>query len=264
MNFNEIIYEKKDGIAKVIINRPERYNAFTSLTLVEMFQAFRDAWADKSIGVVVLSGTGDKAFCTGGDQKTKDASGYGQGQATFDLLDAHGQLIEIIRAIPKPVIAMVNGFAIGGGNVLQVVCDLSIASDNAKFGQAGPKVGSFDAGFGTVYLARLVGERKAREIWYLCRQYTASEALDMGLINRVVPQAELEKEVEIWCNEILQKSPTSISYIKASFNADTDHINGFNAMSKHAVELFYTTDEAHEGAHAFLEKRAPEFGKYRR
>ncbi len=263
MDFNEIIYQKKDGVAKVIINRPKRYNAFTALTLMEMFHALRDAWADKSIGVVVLTGAGDKAFCTGGDQKTKDDSGYGKGEATFDLLDAHGQLIELIRAIPKPVIAMVNGFAIGGGNVLQVVCDLTIASDNAKFGQAGPKVGSFDAGFGTVFLARLVGERKAREIWYLCRQYTAQEALEMGLVNKVVPQAELEHEVETWCREILQKAPTSISYIKASFNADTDHVLGLNSMSKHAVSLFYGTDEAHEGVQAFLEKRPPDFSKYR-
>lgn len=263
MNFDEIIYEKKDGIAKISINRPKRYNAFTSRTLVEMYEAFRDSWADKGIGVVVLTGVGDKAFCTGGDQKTKDDSGYGKGEATFDLLEAHGQLINIIRAIPKPVIAMVNGYAIGGGNVLQVVCDISIASDTAKMGQAGPKVGSFDAGFGTVFLARLVGERKAREIWFLCRQYTAQEALDMGLVNKVVPAAELEKEVETWCREILQKAPTSISYIKASFNAETDHISGFNAMSKHAVDLYYGTDEAHEGVNAFIEKRTPDFNKFR-
>lgn len=263
MEFTEIVYEKKDAVAKIRINRPERYNAFTSITLSEMYTALRDAWADKGIGVVVLTGVGEKAFCTGGDQKTKDSSGYGKGEATFDLLEAHGQLINIIRAIPKPVIAMVNGFAIGGGNVLQVVCDMTIAADTAKFGQAGPKVGSFDAGFGTVYLARLVGERKAREIWYLCRQYTAQEALEMGLINKVVPLAELEKEVDVWCKEIIQKAPTAISYIKASFNADSDHIAGLNAMSKHAVDLYYHTEESHEGVNAFLEKRTPEFNKFR-
>ena len=263
MEFQEIIYEKKEGIAKIIINRPERYNAFTAITLEEMFQALRDSWADKTVGVVVITGKGDKAFCTGGDQKTKDSDGYGKGEATFDLLEQHGQVIHTIRAIPKPVIAAVNGFAIGGGNVLQVVCDVSIASDNARFGQAGPRVGSFDAGYGTVYLARLVGERKAREIWYLCRQYTAREALEMGLVNTVVPQAELEKETDKWCREILAKSPYSIAFIKASFNADTDHIGGINTMSKHAVDLYYHTDESHEGVNAFIEKRSPDFNRFR-
>lgn len=264
MEFEEIIYEKKDGIAKIIINRPERYNAFTSLTLEEMYQALRDVWADKTVGVVVLTGTGDKAFCTGGDQKTKDGEGYGKGKADFDLLDAHGQVINMIRAVPKPVIAMVNGFSIGGGNVLQVVCDFSIASETARFGQAGPKVGSFDAGFGTVFLARLVGERKAREIWYLCRQYSAKEALEMGLVNAVVPPAELADEVEKWCREILEKAPYSIAYLKASFNADTDHVSGIDAMSKHAVNLYYATEESHEGVQAFLEKRPPDFKKFRK
>lgn len=207
MEFDEIIYEKKDGVAKVIINRPSLYNAFTATTLEEMYQAFRDSWADKSVGVVVLTGKGDRAFCTGGDQKIKDDSGYGKGKAKFELLDAHGQVISIIRAIPKPVIAAVNGFAIGGGHVLQVVCDLSIASETARFGQAGPKVGSFDAGFGTVFLARIVGEKKAREIWYMCRQYSAQEALEMGLVNKVVPADELESEVDKWCQEILEKAP---------------------------------------------------------
>jgi len=264
MEFDEIIYEKKDGIAKVIINRPTLYNAFTSTTLEEMYLAFRDSWADKRIGVVVLTGKGDKAFCTGGDQKTKDDSGYGKGKAIFELLDAHGQLLNIIRAIPKPVIAAVNGFAIGGGHVLQVVCDLSIASETARFGQAGPKVGSFDAGFGTVYLARIVGEKKAREIWYMCRQYSAQEALEMGLINKVVPPEELEGEVDKWCKEILEKAPYALAYLKASFNADTDHVYGIGKMSAHAVDLYYGTDESHEGVQAFLEKRPPEFNKYRK
>ncbi|MDY6880207.1 MAG: 1,4-dihydroxy-2-naphthoyl-CoA synthase [Thermodesulfobacteriota bacterium] len=264
MEFDEIIYEKKDGVAKVIINRPSLYNAFTATTLEEMYQAFRDSWADKSVGVVVLTGKGDRAFCTGGDQKIKDDSGYGKGKAKFELLDAHGQVISIIRAIPKPVIAAVNGFAIGGGHVLQVVCDLSIASETARFGQAGPKVGSFDAGFGTVFLARIVGEKKAREIWYMCRQYSAQEALEMGLVNKVVPADELESEVDKWCQEILEKAPYSLAYLKASFNADTDHVYGIGKMAAHAVDLYYGTDESHEGVQAFLEKRPPEFSRFRK
>ena len=264
MDFKEIIYQKSEGIAKVTINRPERYNAFTALTLEEMHAAFRDAWADNTIGVVVLTGSGDKAFCTGGDQKIKDGEGYGKGEATFGLLDAHGQVINIIRAIPKPVIAMVNGYAIGGGHVLQVVCDLSIASDSAIFGQAGPRVGSFDAGYGTVFLARIVGEKKAREIWYLCRQYPAKEALEMGLINKVVTAEKLEKEVDAWCREILEKAPYTLAYIKASFNADTDHVHGIGVMAKHALDLYYRTDESHEGVQAFVDKRPPDFSKFRK
>ena len=264
MNFKEIIYEKDAGIAKVTINRPQRYNAFTALTLEEMYAAFRDAWVDNEVGVVVLTGAGDKAFCTGGDQKTKNGAGYGKGEATFSLLDAHGQVIHIIRTIPKPVVAMVNGYAIGGGHVLQVVCDLSIASETAVFGQAGPKVGSFDAGFGTVFLARIVGEKKAREIWYLCRQYPAKEALAMGLVNKVVPPTELDKEVNTWCREILEKAPYTLAYIKASFNADTDHVNGIGVMAKHALDLYYRTEESHEGVQAFVEKRPPDFSKFRK
>ena len=264
MDFKEIIYEKSAGIARVTINRPERYNAFTAVTLEEMHAAFRDAWADNEIGVLVLTGIGDKAFCTGGDQKTKNGGGYGKGEATFGLLDAHGQVIDIIRAIPKPVIAMVNGYAIGGGHVLQVVCDLSIASETAIFGQAGPRVGSFDAGYGTVFLARIVGEKKAREIWYLCRQYPAKEALEMGLVNKVVPPQELEQEVNVWCREILEKAPYTLAYIKASFNADTDHVHGIGVMAKHALDLYYRTDESHEGVQAFVEKRSPQFSKFRK
>jgi naphthoate synthase len=264
MEFKEIIYEKNEGTARITINRPQRYNAFTALTLEEMYLAFRDAWADPSVGVVVLSGAGEKAFCTGGDQKTKDHDGYGRGEATFDLLDAYGQLISIIRTIPKPVIAAVNGYAIGGGHVLHLVCDLTIASDNARFGQAGPRVGSFDAGFGTIFLARIVGEKKAREIWYLCRQYSAREALEMGLINKVVPQGELENEVERWGRELLQRAPTSLACLKASFNADTDFAAGITAMARHAVGLYYHTEESHEGVQAFLEKRPPDFRKFRK
>ncbi len=264
MDFREIIYEKRNGIAKISINRPERYNAFTALTLEEMHQALMDAWADKAVGVVVLTGVGDKAFCAGGDQKTKDGEGYGQGEAKFGLLDAHNLVLNAIRSIPKPVIAAVNGYAVGGGHVLHVVCDLSIASETARFGQAGPRVGSFDAGFGTVFLAHIVGEKKAREIWYLCRQYTAQEALEMGLVNKVVPPEELESEVESWCQELLQKAPTSLAFLKASFNADTDHVAGIGMLAKHAVDLYYHTDESHEGVQAFLEKRPPDFNKYRK
>ena len=264
MEFKEIIYEKDRGVARVIINRPERYNAFTALTLEEMFLAFRDAWADKEVGVVVLTGSGDKAFCTGGDQKTKEEEGYGRGGAKFELLDAHGQLISIIRAIPKPVIAAVRGYAIGGGHVLHIVCDLTIASDNARFGQAGPRVGSFDAGFGTIFLARIVGEKKAREIWYMCRQYSAMEALEMGLVNKVVPNEELNGEVETWTRELLEKAPTSLACLKASFNADTDHAAGITAIASQAVNLYYHSEESHEGVQAFLDKRPPDFARFRK
>ena len=211
MEFKEIIYEKKDGVAKVKINRPERLNSFTALTLQEIYEAFEDAWLDKEIGVVVLTGVGEKAFSAGGDQKIKGDSGYVTGEAKFGLLDGHSKIINIIRSIPKPVIAAVNGYAIGGGHVLHVVCDLSIASETARFGQAGPRVGSFDAGFGSVFLARVVGEKKAREIWYMCRRYSAQEALAMGLVNAVVPHEELDAEVAKWCEELLAKSPTALT-----------------------------------------------------
>jgi len=264
MEFKEIIYEKRDGVARVIINRPERLNAFTALTIQEMVYAFQDSWADKSIGVVVLTGSGDKAFCTGGDLQTKDGSGYGQEGATFDLLQSHSHLFYLIRAIPKPVIAMVNGYAIGGGHVLQVICDLSIASETARFGQAGPRVGSFDAGFGNIFLARIVGEKKAREMWYLCRQYSAQEALEMGLVNKVVPPSELANEVEKWCQELLQKAPYALAYLKASFNADTDHVAGINAMAMQALKLYYRTPESNVGLQAFIDKKSPNFSKFRK
>ncbi|MFO7963857.1 MAG: 1,4-dihydroxy-2-naphthoyl-CoA synthase [Desulfobacterales bacterium] len=263
MSYNDILYEKDGGIARITINRPERYNAFTASTLEEMNDALRNAWVDHAVGVVVVTGKGDKAFCTGGDQKIKDEDGYEKGGALFDLLDAHDQVIHTIRSIPKPVIAMVNGYAVGGGHVLHVVCDLTIASETARFGQAGPRVGSFDAGYGTVFLSRIVGEKKAREIWYLCRQYSATEALEMGLVNKVVPPSELEDEVNRWCRELLQKSPYALAFLKASFNADTDHVNGINTMSKRTLELFYKTDESHEGVSAFLEKRPPDFKRFR-
>jgi len=264
MTFKEILYEKKDGVGKVIINRPKRFNAFTALTLEEMIFAFQDAWADKTIGVVVLTGIGDKSFCTGGDLQTKDDSGYDNGTASLDMAQGHSQLIYLMRNIPKPVIAMVNGYAIGGGHVLQVVCDLSISSETAIFGQAGPRVGSFDAGFGTVFLARIVGEKKAREIWYMCKQYSAQEALEMGLVNKVVPASELAEEVDKWCEELLQKAPYALAYLKASFNADSDHVIGIDNMAMQALKLYYETEESHEGLAAYSSKRPPDFSKFRK
>lgn len=271
MEFKEIIYEKKDGVAKITINRPQRLNAFTVLTLQEMAHALMDAGTDKAIGVVVLTGAGERAFCTGGDQVTREEGGYGEeattgvfGFGNMSMLEAHSMVIYLIRNIPKPVIAAVNGYAIGGGHVLHMVCDITIAAEHARFGQAGPRVGSFDAGFGSAYMARLVGEKKAREIWYLCRQYGAQEALEMGLVNRVVPKEKLEEEVAAWCREILEKSPTSISFLKASFNADTDHIWGINFTCMKGLELYYNTPESMEGRNAFVEKRKPEFFKYRK
>jgi 2-ketocyclohexanecarboxyl-CoA hydrolase len=256
VSFGDILYGKKDGVAWITINRPEVRNAFRVKTVDEMIRAFRDAWADADVGVVVLTGAGDKAFCSGGDQKERSAGGYGGGDGIgMDVASLHG----VIRNIPKPVIAMVNGYAIGGGHVLHVLCDLSIAADTAIFGQTGPRVGSVDPGFGTAYLARIVGEKKAREIWYLCRQYSAQEALEMGLVNKVVPAAELRREVEAWCRELLEKSPTALKLAKYSFNADTDHIHGITEMGFSALELYYQTAEAQEGRNAFVEKRKPDF-----
>jgi naphthoate synthase len=261
MAYQDVLYEVRDGVAWITINRPQVRNAFRALTVDEMVSAFRQAWADDQVGVVVLTGAGDKAFCSGGDQKERGDSGYGSGTGIgLDVASLHG----VIRSIPKPVIAMVNGFAIGGGHVLHVVCDLSIAADNALFGQVGPRVGSVDPGFGTAYLARLVGEKKAREIWFLCRQYSAQQALEMGLVNKVVPAAELRGEVESWCRVILAMSPTALKLAKMSFNADTDHIHGITEMGFSALELYYQTPEAQEGRNAFVEKRKPEFRKARR
>ncbi len=255
MELTDVLYEKRDGVAWITINRPERRNAFRGRTVTELTGCFRDAWHDGAIGVAVLTGAGDKAFCSGGDQKERAALG------SYDEMDVQA-LHTVIRNIPKPVIAMVNGFAIGGGHVLHVLCDLSIAADTAVFGQTGPRVGSVDPGFGTAYLARVVGEKKAREIWYLCRQYSAAEALAMGLVNKVVPAAELRREVEQWCADLLAKSPTALKLAKASFNADTDHIHGIGGLGFAALELYYGTDEAREGARAFTEKRAPDFRKH--
>ena len=259
MAYQDILYETKDGVAWITINRPEVRNAFRALTVDEMVAAFKAAWADGDIGVVVLTGAGDKAFCSGGDQKDRDAGGYSSsaGGIGLDVASLHS----VIRNIPKPVIAMVNGFAIGGGHVLHVLCDLSIVADTAIFGQTGPRVGSVDPGFGTAYLARVIGEKKAREIWYLCRQYSAPDALQMGLVNKVVPAAQLRTEVEQWCRELLEKSPTALKLAKYSFNADTDHIHGITEMGFSALELYYQTAEAQEGRNAFVEKRQPEFRK---
>ncbi len=255
MNFSEILYTKDRGVATLTINRPKSYNAFTAQTCEEMIKAFKDADADREIGVVVLTGAGDKAFCTGGDQGTQDGGYGGRGTIGLPIEEVHSA----IRDINKPVIARVNGFAIGGGNVLVTICDLAIASDNAQLGQVGPRVGSVDPGFGTALLARVVGEKRAREIWYLCRRYTAHEALAMGLINAVVPATELDAEVRKWCDEILEKSPTAIALAKKSFNVDTEMIRGMGGLAMHALKLYYQTEESAEGGNAFREKRKPDF-----
>lgn len=260
----DILYEKKEGIAKITINRPESLNAFRAQTVQELIWAFRDAWDDNEIGVVVLTGSGNRAFCVGGDQKDRDEGGYGEsggltGGMGLEMETLHNTMINI----PKPVIAAVNGYAIGGGHVLQIICDLTIASDKAKFGQAGPRVGSYDAGYGSAFLARIVGHKKAREIWYLCEQYTAEQALEMGLINKVVPHDKLDEEVNLWCEKLLEKSPTALKMLKYSFNADTASIAGINQMALGSLAMYYNTDEALEGKNAFVEKRKPDFSKYR-
>lgn len=261
-DYEEIKYEFYNGIAKITINRPQVHNAFTPHTVKEMIDAFTRARDDMSIRCVILTGQGDQAFCSGGDQKVRGHGGYVSGNdiPRLNVLD----LQRLIRIIPKPVIAMVAGWSIGGGNVLQLVCDLTIAADNAKFGQTGPKVGSFDAGYGSGYLARIVGHKKAREIWYLCRQYTAQEALDMGMVNTVVPLAQLEDETVAWCEEMMQHSATALRFLKAAMNADTDGLAGLQQFAGDATLLYYTTEEAKEGRDAFKEKRKPDFDKYPR
>ena len=274
MEFKDIIFEKVNGRAKITINRPQKLNAFTNLTLQEMIQALLDAWNDKNIGVIVITGAGDRAFSVGGDQTIREKGGYtGESQEqnkshepmdNLPLANSHALLLQIIRMMPKPVIAMVNGYAIGGGHVIHVVCDLTVASSTAKFGQVGPKVGSFDAGYGSAYLARVVGEKKAREIWYLCQQYTAEEAQQMGLVNKVVPPEKLEEEVNKICDTLLSHSPTALTALKTSFNADSESIWGIHSMAGVALNLYYGTDEAMEGRNAFMEKRKPDFGKFRK
>ena len=260
MTYTDILYEKTQGVAWITINRPETRNAFRTKTVEELADAFVDARWDRGIGVVVLTGAGDKAFCSGGDQKERGQGGYAPGTRPMDVEALHSA----IRHIPKPVIAMVNGFAIGGGHVLHVLCDLSIAADTAIFGQTGPRVGSVDAGHGTGYLARVVGEKKAREIWYLCRQYSAQEALAIGLVNKVVPQKDLRAEVETWCAELLEKSPTALALAKQSFNVDSEQRAGVAQFAHTALGLYYQTEEAMEGRNAFVDRRKPDFGKYRK
>ena len=259
-NFEEILFEEYNHIAKVTINRPRQRNAFTPKTVWEMSQAFNYCREALDIRVVILTGAGDKAFCSGGDMHVKGHGGYigTDGVPRLNVLDLQMQ----IRRLPKPVIAMVNGYAIGGGHVLHVVCDLSIASDNAIFGQTGPKVGSFDAGFGASYLARIVGQKKAREIWFLCRQYSAVEAERMGLVNKVVPFDRLEDECIEWAETMIERSPLALRMMKAGFNAELDGQAGIQELAGDATMLYYTLDEAQEGGKAFLEKRKPDFDKY--
>ena len=259
----DIIYEKSsDGIARVIINRPQVRNAFRPQTVTEMINAFVDAREDQQVGVVILTGQGPEAFCSGGDQKVRGDAGYvgGDNVPRLNVLD----LQHLIRYLPKPVIAAVSGYAIGGGHVLHLVCDLTIAAENARFGQTGPRVGSFDAGYGAGLLARTIGQKKAKEIWFLCRQYDAQAALDMGLVNTVVPVDRLQAEAEQWAREILTLSPTALRFLKASFNADTDGLAGIQQLAGDATRLFYMSEEGSEGKNAFLEKRKPDFSKFPR
>ncbi len=263
--FEDITYHKADRMARIAFNRPEVRNAFRPKTVFEMIEAFELAWEDPEIGVVLLTGNGPAqdgkyAFCSGGDQRVRGEAGYVDetGVARLNVL----QLQRILRTMPKPVIALVAGYAIGGGHVLHVICDLSIAANNAVFGQTGPKVGSFDGGLGASYLARIVGQKKAREIWYLCRQYGAEDALQMGLVNAVVPVGELEAEGVRWAQEILEKSPIAIRCLKAAFNADCDGQVGLQELAGHATMLYYMSEEGQEGRNAFLEKRKPDFAKY--
>ncbi len=261
--FRDIRYETcEEGIARITINRPEVRNAFRPLTVSELSAAFELARDDRSVGVVILTGAGDKAFCSGGDQSVRGEGGYvgEDGVPRLNILDVQRQ----IRTLPKPVIAAVAGYAIGGGHVLHLVCDLTIAADNARFGQTGPRVGSFDGGYGASYMARVIGQKRAREVWFLCRQYDAQTALAWGLVNAVVPLAELEAETVRWCREILELSPTALRLLKAAFNADCDGQAGLQQLAGDATLLFYLTEEAKEGKRAFLEKRKPDFSKFPR
>jgi 2-ketocyclohexanecarboxyl-CoA hydrolase len=259
-DYQDILYEAREGIATITINRPQKHNAFRGITCDELIDAFNRAGWNKEIGVIVLTGAGGRAFCTGGDQSAHAGSYDGKGTIGLPIEALHN----IIRIVPKPVIAKVRGYAIGGGNVLATLCDLTIAAESAQFGQVGPKMGSVDPGFGTAYLARVVGEKKAREIWYLCRRYSAAEAQAMGLVNKVVPDDELDAEVEIWCRELLEKSPTAIAIAKRSFNADSENIAGISAFGMQALQLYYDTDESKEGVRALQEKRKPDFGRFRK
>jgi naphthoate synthase len=263
--YEDITYHKWNGIARIAFNRPEIRNAFRPQTIDEMIDAFRHVWMDQTVGVILLTGNGPAkdgkyAFCSGGDQKVRGHAGYvgDDGVPRLNVLE----LQRIIRTMPKPVIALVAGYAIGGGHVLHVICDMTIAAENAIFGQTGPKVGSFDAGYGSATLARIVGQKKAREIWYLCRQYNAEEALEMGLVNKVVPVEQLEAEGIQWAREILEKSPIAIRFLKAAMNADMDGQTGLQVLAGDSTMLFYMTEEGTEGKNAFIEKRQPDFSKY--
>ena len=253
--YKDLLFEVRDGVARITINRPEKYNAFTAETCEELIDALKRAGWDKSVAVIVLTGAGDKAFCTGGDQSSHEGSYSGRGTIGLPI----DEVQSLIRDVPKPVIARVQGFAIGGGNVLATLCDFTIASEKAVFGQVGPKVGSVDPGFGTAYLARIVGEKRAREIWYLCRRYSAKEAYEMGLVNAVVPHDKLDEEVTKWCAEIVERSPTAIAIAKRSFNVDTEQMRAMGGLGFEAVALYYGTEESKEGGRAFREKRPPRF-----
>ena len=259
--FTDVRYEVDNGLAWITMARPERYNAFRARTVDELIAAFKAAWVDPAVGVVCLTGDGEKAFCTGGDQKQRAETGdYGPSETgLFEVETLH----RVIRDIPKPVIAAVNGFAIGGGHVLHVICDVTIAADHAVFGQTGPRVGSFDAGYGSAYLARVIGEKRAREIWMFCRRYDAAKAMQWGLVNEVVPMADLHATVRQWADDALALSPTALRVLKHSFNADTDAIGGIGTLAWDHLDQFVTTDEAQEGVNAFNEKRPPDFSPWR-
>jgi len=263
MTYEDIIYEAADGVASITINRPRVYNAFRPKTVVELIDAFLKAGWNNEIGAIVLTGAGERAFCTGGDQSQHDGQ-YGDNEARGTVGMPVEELHSVIRDVPKPVIAKVRGYAIGGGNVLATICDLTIASENAIFGQVGPKMGSVDPGFGTAYLARIVGEKKAREIWYMCRRYSAKEALEMGLVNAVVPDDRLDAEVAAWGAELVKRSPTAIAIAKRSFNADSENIRGIGGLGMWALRLYYETDESKEGVQALGAKREPDFRKFTR
>jgi naphthoate synthase len=261
-DFKDILYDKADGIARITINRPEVRNAFRPLTVQEMSRAFDDARDDAETGVVILTGKGRDAFCSGGDQRIRGEAGYTDesGIQRLNVLDLQRQ----IRTLPKAVIAMVAGYAIGGGHILHMMCDLTVAADNARFGQTGPKVGSFDGGYGAAYMARIIGQKKAREMWFLCRQYDAKEALDMGLVNKVVPYERLEEETVRWCRDILANSPMAIRCLKAALNADCDGQAGLQELAGNTTMLFYMSEEGQEGKNAYLEKRKPDFSRFPR
>ena len=258
MNYEDLLYEVRNGVAWITINRPDKMNAFRGTTCDELIKALNKAGYDREVGCIVLAGAGDRAFCTGGDQSAHDGNYDGRGTIGLPMEELHA----VIRDVPKPVIARVQGYAIGGGNVIATLCDMTIASDKAVFGQVGPKVGSVDPGWGTAYLAAVVGEKKAREIWYMCRRYSAQEALAMGLCNVVVPHELLDAEVAKWGRELVEKSPTAIAIAKRSFNASTEHIRGIGSLGMQALSLYYNTDESKEGVRAFLEKRKPDFRKF--